>query len=110
MVVSKLEEIKNKMNLEQLSPLAIAAFERAYNLLLEGADGKISESEISAVEELPNADTIDSFSELGIESLPKAVMIKLNGGLGTSMGLDQAKSLLPAKRGSDLFRYHLPSK
>jgi len=36
---------------------------------------------------------------VGNAALPQAVMIKLNGGLGTSMGLEQAKSLLPVKDG-----------
>lgn len=34
--------------------------------------------------------------------LPETVVLKLNGGLGTSMGLDKAKSLLPVK-GDDSF-------
>lgn len=34
--------------------------------------------------------------------LPETVVLKLNGGLGTSMGLDKAKSLLPVK-GDDCF-------
>ena len=34
--------------------------------------------------------------------LSKAVVVKLNGGLGTGMGLDKAKSLLPVK-GDDTF-------
>jgi len=33
------------------------------------------------------------------EALDATVMIKLNGGLGTSMGLDKAKSLLPVRDG-----------
>ena len=36
------------------------------------------------------------------ELLNETVMLKLNGGLGTSMGLDQAKSLLKVK-GEDTF-------
>lgn len=38
----------------------------------------------------------------GEKYLPQTVVLKLNGGLGTSMGLDKAKSLLPVK-GDDSF-------
>lgn len=38
----------------------------------------------------------------GEKYLPETVVLKLNGGLGTSMGLDKAKSLLPVK-GDDSF-------
>ena len=31
-------------------------------------------------------------------ALEKTVIIKLNGGLGTSMGMDKAKSLLPVRK------------
>ena len=31
-------------------------------------------------------------------ALEKTVIIKLNGGLGTSMGMDKAKSLLPIRK------------
>ena len=34
--------------------------------------------------------------------MQETVVLKLNGGLGTSMGLDKAKSLLPVK-GNDTF-------
>ena len=33
------------------------------------------------------------------EALARTVIIKLNGGLGTSMGLDRAKTLLPVRDG-----------
>ena len=42
--------------------------------------------------ELPEATNME-------EVLSKTVMLKLNGGLGTSMGLEKAKSLLPVKDG-----------
>lgn len=38
----------------------------------------------------------------GEQFLKETVVLKLNGGLGTSMGLDKAKSLLPVK-GDDTF-------
>lgn len=38
----------------------------------------------------------------GEKFLKETIVLKLNGGLGTSMGLDKAKSLLPVK-GEDTF-------
>ena len=37
--------------------------------------------------------------EPGADALGSTVVIKLNGGLGTSMGMDRAKSLLPVRDG-----------
>src|ERR687891_2662 len=37
--------------------------------------------------------------EAAIEAIRHTVVIKLNGGLGTSMGMDRAKSLLCVRRG-----------
>ena len=48
-----------------------------------------------ALDDLPRVET-----EHGI--LNQLVVIKLNGGLGTSMGLDRVKSLIPVK-GEDTF-------
>jgi UTP--glucose-1-phosphate uridylyltransferase len=54
---------------------------------------------------IPEEDEIDlsairsKYSEVDPAALSKLVIIKLNGGLGTSMGLSQAKSLIPIKDG-----------
>ena len=37
------------------------------------------------------------------------VVVKLNGGLGTSMGMDRAKSLLEVRDGLTLPRHHRPA-
>merc|ERR1719379_135341 len=56
----------------------------------------IPESAIKPVDELP---TYESLSEENPALLKEAVMLKLNGGLGTGMGLEKAKSLLELKDG-----------
>nr|MCW1079544.1 UTP--glucose-1-phosphate uridylyltransferase [Streptococcus anginosus] len=51
---------------------------------------------------LTQIDSLDSVSvspEQARDALSKTVLIKLNGGLGTSMGMDKAKSLLPVRDG-----------
>ena len=83
-----------KMKSEGCSDAAIAAFKSNYQQLASGANLMISEWSISPVSSLP------SYEDLSAEDpslLDKTVMLKLNGGLGTGMGLEQAKSLLVLK-------------
>ncbi|QGJ69057.1 UTP--glucose-1-phosphate uridylyltransferase [Planctomycetales bacterium 10988] len=81
-----------------MSEIAIETFKHYYSLLLQGDTGFLSDAEISPVESLPDADQFsEEYYEASEAVLSKAVTIKLNGGLGTSMGLDRAKSLLPVK-------------
>ena len=82
-----------------LPPLVIGAFRRAYAQLLRGATGYISEAEISPVPDLPEAVNLDEHRHAGVKALPKTVIIKLNGGLGTTMGMEGAKSLIEVKQG-----------
>lgn len=80
--------------------LAIRAFEQKLEQLTSGESPLIGEKEIKPVEDLPKLEDFDkSMRGAGSGLLGKTVMIKLNGGLGTSMGMDKAKSLLPAKQG-----------
>ena len=90
---------REKMQSAGLSDAAIAAFERAFNLLAAKESGLIPESCIKPVEELPSYEQISSGRADG-GLLAKAVMLKLNGGLGTGMGLEKAKSLLPVRDGN----------
>ena len=55
----------------------------------------VPEDAIEPVRELPDADALPE----GDAPLDQAVVIKLNGGLGTSMGMSRAKSLLEVKDG-----------
>ena len=94
---SSFTPFREKMQSAGLSEAAIAAFERSVSLLNES--GLIPESSISPVEELPNYEQISQGKgDAGV--LAKAVMLKLNGGLGTGMGLEKAKSLLPVRDGN----------
>ena len=79
---------------------AINCFLRAYNLLAEGADFSIPEQAISAAVDIPAVeDVLVEDLEKQAEAIGKTVVIKLNGGLGTGMGLQTAKSLLEVKEG-----------
>ena len=62
--------------------------------------GYIAEADIEPVDSVVEMTGLAVRLRLvGEAALPQTVMIKLNGGLGTSMGLEQAKSLLPVKHG-----------
>ena len=95
---SSFSPFREKMQSAGLSEAAIAAFERAFKLLASKESGLIPESSIDPVEQLPNYEGISSGSADG-GLLAKAVMLKLNGGLGTGMGLEKAKSLLVVRNG-----------
>ena len=84
-----------KMRREGLPEPAIATFEHYYRQLAEGETGMIPESEIEPVEDPQELDALPE----GDAALDEAVVLKLNGGLGTSMGMTRAKSLIEAKDG-----------
>jgi phosphoglucomutase len=68
---------------------------------LSGSSGNISEDSIEAAKSLPTLnDDITGKVVQNTSLLDSTVVLKLNGGLGTSMGLDKAKSLLDVKGGN----------
>lgn len=89
--------IEKLMRNENIDAVHIACFKHYYRQLVHGATGLISEAQISPVDTLPDLEKMPAQSNFGQEQIKHAVIIKLNGGLGTSMGLDAAKTLLPAK-------------
>ena len=90
---------EKKCRSEGLSPTAIAAFRYNYEKLASGANLMIPEAEITPVTSLPSYDDLSATEPSLLE---RTVMLKLNGGLGTGMGLEKAKSLLKLK-GDDTF-------
>ena len=86
-----------KMRREGLGEAAVASFEHYYARLRDGDAGVLPEDELQPVEEIPSfADLADAGAG---EALDQTVVLKLNGGLGTSMGMTKAKSLLEVKDG-----------
>ena len=87
-----------KMKAAGLSAAAGQSFHHAWQLAAGGAAGLMPECELEAVTDVPSlAGVAEASPELAL--LDRLCVIKLNGGLGTSMGLDQAKSLIPIKDG-----------
>jgi UTP--glucose-1-phosphate uridylyltransferase len=74
-------------------------FAHYYRELESGATGLIGEDEISPLPELPYLPDLDVDAAQARDALAHTVVLKLNGGLATSMGLEHAKSLLPVKDG-----------
>jgi UTP--glucose-1-phosphate uridylyltransferase len=86
----------DKMRREGLPEIAIDTFEHYEGLLREGDTGTLPEAELEPLDDVPS---IDDLPEADPSALERAVVLKLNGGLGTSMGMTKAKSLLEVKDG-----------
>jgi len=96
---NRFDIIANKMIAEGLPDALIKTFRRYYNQLLAGETGTIPSAEAAPVPELPRAEHFQAHQESGRAALKQSVVIKLNGGLGTTMGLQTPKSLIPVKEG-----------
>jgi UTP--glucose-1-phosphate uridylyltransferase len=85
-----------KMRAEGLPDVAVDNFAYYYERLRAGESGMLPESDIE-----PVADVVDSgdLPEGDGQALDRTVIVKLNGGLGTSMGMTKAKSLIEVKDG-----------
>lgn len=88
-----------RMEAAGLPRLAIDVFTDYYRQLEGGSTGLISENSITPIEEVEALEDVSFSVEEQAEALSKTVFIRLNGGLGTSMGMDRAKSLLPVRDG-----------
>jgi UTP--glucose-1-phosphate uridylyltransferase len=97
MSAAGLEACTEKMRAAGVADVAIDTFAELYERLAAGETGLIAEDEIEPVETVPDAGALPAADAAGL--LDQAVVIKLNGGLGTSMGMTRAKSLLEAREG-----------
>jgi len=88
-----------KMRNAGMGDAAIRAFRRNYDALCRNETGMIPEESIIPAEGIPMLEKVASGKPVSAELLAQAVVIKLNGGLGTSMGLQGPKSLLPVRDG-----------
>jgi UTP--glucose-1-phosphate uridylyltransferase len=95
---------QQKMRDDGVAQTAIDVFSRYYQQLEEGVTGSIPEDTISPYLDPPRLEdvTIDPFQAK--EAFDRLAIINLNGGLGTSMGMDRAKSLLPVRDGKSFLQ------
>src|SRR6195952_5294653 len=93
-----LNKARAKMAAAGVDEVAIETFAHYYRLLEHGETGMIPEDAIEPVD-IPALRDVEVSDEDASEALRGTAVIKLNGGLGTSMGMDRAKSLLCVRRG-----------
>jgi UTP--glucose-1-phosphate uridylyltransferase len=86
----------DKMRQEGLPEIAIDTFAHYEELLREGDQGTMPEDELEPLTEVQG---LDALPDADRSDLERVVVLKLNGGLGTSMGMTEAKSLLEVKEG-----------
>jgi UTP--glucose-1-phosphate uridylyltransferase len=90
------------MKQDGLPAPVITNFERLFECVVRGETGLIPEAEIEPVDKVDTLEDLLASGEAaraGRKLLDALVVIRLNGGLGTTMGLERAKSLLKVKDG-----------
>jgi len=96
---SGLRQAQDKMTAAGVDPTAIEVFTHYYRELEAGATGLIPEDTIEPLLDPPQLADVDIDPAAAHEAFARTAVLKLNGGLGTSMGMDKAKSLLPVRDG-----------
>jgi len=96
-----LDECIAKMKAEGIDPTIIDTFSFYYRQVANGANGMLHDKDIQPLDihEIRENDCLMGCKKVGGAAIPRTVRIILNGGLGTTMGLTRAKSLIHAKNG-----------
>ena len=89
------DAVLQKMRDAGVGEAAVRTFADQLERLRAGETGALPEADLEPVASLPDADEL----EAGDAPLDRVVVLKLNGGLGTSMGMTGPKSLLEVKDG-----------
>lgn len=95
--MSDFDAFEIKMRAAGMGDAPVAVFKRNYEALLRDETGLIPEESIEAAGDLPKAEDLPEGD--GADLLGQTVIVKLNGGLGTGMGLLGPKSLLAVREG-----------
>jgi UTP--glucose-1-phosphate uridylyltransferase len=99
--------LPRQMRAAELPQVFIDTFQFYYKQLVAGATGYIDHSVAGPVKAVPDyADLGGAEIAAGRAALDRTIVLKLNGGLGTSMGMDGPKSLLPGEGRAHLSRHH----
>ena len=86
-----------KMRKAHQPAVVMRAFRHYYTQLVEGATGYITSKEAQPVNTLPTVEALATYRDAGQAALDRTAVIKLNGGLGTTMGMNGPKSLVQVK-------------
>ena len=96
----RLTPFAEKMAAAGLPDLVFRIFAHYHTQLCAGATGLIDSETAGPVTDIPDYEDLnEDHTVAGMEALAQTVVIKLNGGLGTTMGMNGPKSLLPIKHG-----------
>jgi UTP--glucose-1-phosphate uridylyltransferase len=95
---SGLNKARDKMAAAGVDEVAIETFAHYFRLLEHGETGMIPESTIEPVD-MESLRDVEVSADAAALAIGSTAVIKLNGGLGTSMGMERAKSLLCVRRG-----------
>ncbi len=94
-----LRQAQDKMAAAGINQQAIDVFTHYYHQVEDGVTGFIAEDSIDPLTDPDLLSEAAVAPEDAAAALADTVIIKLNGGLGTSMGMEKAKSLLPVRDG-----------
>lgn len=90
---------QTKMSAVGSSQACITSFQRNYEALVRNESGLLHEEAITPADQIPAISEIPVADTEAPTLLEQSVVIKLNGGLGTGMGLQGPKSLLTVRPG-----------
>lgn len=94
-----LAEAVDKLTGAGATATTIEVFRHYYGQLRSGATGLIPETSIEPLSSPVRLDDLQIDPGQARDALAQTVLIKLNGGLGTSMGMSKAKSLVEVRDG-----------
>ncbi|MEO6205626.1 MAG: UTP--glucose-1-phosphate uridylyltransferase [Mycobacteriales bacterium] len=89
----------DKMRAADVHPVAMRVFTDYYRQLDSGATGLLAEADLAPLPPPQRLADLPAAEAAARAALAATVVIKVNGGLGTSMGMDRAKSLLEVRDG-----------
>ncbi|MBR4189742.1 MAG: UTP--glucose-1-phosphate uridylyltransferase [Kiritimatiellae bacterium] len=99
MTPTALSAIRDRLESDRAPELVVRAFLENARRWDAGDLGVIPGRHLSPIGPLPRLADLDELDPAAEDAIRRTVVIKLNGGLGTGMGLDKAKSLIVAKNG-----------
>ncbi|MCW3001936.1 MAG: UTP--glucose-phosphate uridylyltransferase [Conexibacter sp.] len=96
-----LEQALDRMRADGAAPPVLAGFAQRFSQLRDPDAGLLAGDTLEPVRDVPALDDLDApASETAVAAvLDRVAVVKLNGGLGTSMGLRGPKSLVEVKPG-----------
>jgi UTP--glucose-1-phosphate uridylyltransferase len=94
-----LDRARILMEQADVHPRAIAVFAHYYGVLASGETGVLAEHDLEPIDDLPHVSDLELHRQSARAALARTAVVKLNGGLGTSMGMDRAKSLVEVRPG-----------